>query len=153
MTWFVLRACARSPQFMRWCRRHVSPHVNTLFMLVFVLCVLLVIATPRCSLWHFPTFRTRTSLLSVCNCMPHPSLLHPTQSISDELHWSNDQLHLALLLQRLGWEAQLIIMTDKTLTLYITSGKVGRWIRINLSMFYALILRHFSLIFIMTSTT
>lgn len=56
MICFVCRgACA--------CRWHVCAHVNTLFMLLFVL--LLVIAIPRRSLWHFPTFCTRTGRLAV----------------------------------------------------------------------------------------
>lgn len=51
-----------SLQYVFVWRGHVCARVNTLFMLVFV-CALpvLVTATPMLSLWHFPTFCTRTS--------------------------------------------------------------------------------------------
>lgn len=60
---FCVRVCVCTHMCMWACVR-VCAHVNTLFMLLFAM-LLLVIATPRRSLWHFPTFCTRTSWLPV----------------------------------------------------------------------------------------
>lgn len=83
-----------------WGGRSECAHVNTLFMLLFVLCFCLLLLH-----WHAahdifqPFVPNLAACLSVCNFMPHLSLLHPSQSTTDKLRWSSNQLHLALLLR------------------------------------------------------
>lgn len=60
---------------------HVHPSVCAL--------LLLVIATPECSLWHFQSICTRSSCLAlnISNFMPLLSLLYLSQSITEKLQW------------------------------------------------------------------
>lgn len=71
---------------------HVHVHASVCALL------LLVIATPGCSLWHFQSICTRSSCLAlnISNVMPLLSLLYLSQSITEKLQWLSNQLHLLL---------------------------------------------------------
>lgn len=103
--------CARTcvQDCMCVCGEHVCTRVNTLFMLLFVLCYYLLLLNQDTAYDIFQPFVPGLAgCLSICNFLPRLSLLHPSQSISDKLCWSNNQLHLALLLQELVWEAAML---------------------------------------------